>query len=132
MQIGYVKKNNLYGCRLTKIGLPRAYLNMGDYMKKTTLLALLALTGCATPITMQAVGGSKADGTVDLGFEYGAFQNPIVDREAALETARQRCKAWGYKNAEAFGGTKNQCVAFNGYGNCMRQTVTVTFQCLDK
>lgn len=41
----------------------------------------------------------------------------------------QRCKARGYSNAEPFGGTENKCVAFNGYGNCVKTRVNIVYQC---
>lgn len=87
------------------------------------------MTGCAANKTLVPTGGSKADGTVDLSFEFGVFQKPVVDMVAAQASAKQRCAAWGYTEAEAFGGEKRQCQAFDGYGNCMRWFVTVTYQC---
>jgi hypothetical protein len=58
----------------------------------------------------------------------GMFQKPHVDNEAALATARARCKVWGYKDAEPFGGGMTQCVQMSGYG-CAQTLVTVEFQC---
>lgn len=95
------------------------------------LLGLLAvvLTACAAPMVMQATGGSRADGTVDLSYEYTLFQKPVVDMTMATATASDRCRAWGYTNAEPFGGQINHCNQFNGYGNCLDMLVTVKYQC---
>lgn len=101
-------------------------------MKVLAVLTILALVGCATPKTMTPTGGSKADGIVNLSYSYTLFEQPQVDMEAARVSAVQRCEAWGYKNAEAFGGQTSECNARNGYGNCINTTVTVPFQCLDK
>ena len=103
-------------------------------MKTKPLLALLfvltTLTGCASVKTLQATGGSRADGTVELSYEYGMFEKPQVQWDQGLVTATERCKAWGYQGAEAFGGTTSECQAYNGYGNCVRWLVTVKYQCI--
>lgn len=88
----------------------------------------LALSSCATPMTPMPTGGDRAGGTVDMSFEVGAFQKPVIDWDQARVTAKQRCDAWGYSDADAFGGAKTQCIASNSYG-CVRETVTMTYQC---
>lgn len=100
-------------------------------MKRISLIFILALYSCATNVTPQPIGGSKADGTVTLSFQYGMFETPVVDWVTASGNAVERCKAWGYKNANAFGGSQNICLAHNGYGNCVRTQVNVTYQCMD-
>lgn len=102
-------------------------------MKHVVTLSLLAvvvlLASCATNKSLVPTGGSKADGTVDLSYEFGAFEKPVVDMVSAQRAAKQRCVAWGYSEAEAFGGEKRQCQAFDGYGTCTHWFVTVTYQC---
>ena len=90
--------------------------------------AIFTLTGCATTKTLLPINGSKADGTVTLAYEYGAFEDPQVDWNLAKTTARARCAAWGYKNAEAFGGAQNHCTAYSEYG-CVNTQVNVIYQC---
>jgi hypothetical protein len=92
-------------------------------------LTCSVLMGCAVNKTLVPTGGSKADGTVDLSYEFGAFEKPVVNMAQAQPAAQQRCQAWGYSNAEPFGGEKRLCQAFDGYGGCVRTLVTVTFQC---
>lgn len=103
-------------------------------MKKyTLLLSLIVLTGCTqtVQITPFPTGGSKADGTVTMTYNYGHLEIPEVDWEEADKTATAKCKAWGYNKAESFGGKLTKCTAYNGYG-CVRTQVDVTYQCLDK
>ena len=102
-------------------------------MKINLLLMLLSfaiLNGCASIKTLQATGGSKADGVVELSYQYGMFEAPKVQWDQALVTAKGRCKAWGYPSAEAFGGTTSQCQTRNGYGNCTSYFVTAKYQCI--
>ena len=95
----------------------------------TSIIVLtLLISGCtSSPKSMWASGGSKADGTVDLSYNYGLFEKPEVDWQAALMTAQQKCKAWGYKNAEPFGGQQENCQD----EDCWQKLVTVTYQCID-
>ncbi len=103
-------------------------------MKTKPLLALLfvltTLTGCSSVKTLQATGGSRADGVVELSYEYGMFEEPQVQWYEGLITATERCKAWGYQSAEAFGGTTSECQAYDGYGSCVRWRVIVKYQCI--
>jgi len=91
-------------------------------------MAASAVGACATNVTMQPIGGSRADGVVRLAFTYGMFENPRVDQAAALASARQRCQSWGYTDAEPFGGAVTQCQQMSGYG-CAQTMVTVEYQC---
>ena len=65
---------------------------------------VLFLSGCAVHKDWAATGGSRADAVVQLSYEYGEFEQPIVDDQQGLELAIQRCQSWGYADAEAFGG----------------------------
>src|SRR5687767_9964040 len=88
----------------------------------------VALWGCAVQKVMTPIGGSRSDGVVRLAFTYGMFENPKVDYGQAQTAARQRCAAWGYSDAEAFGGQSTQCT--NGtYQGCNQWQVTVEYQC---
>lgn len=93
-------------------------------------LVVVLLSGCATQKTLQATGGSKADGTVELAYQFGLFERPQVNWEEGVTIARSRCKAWGYSDAEPFGGVKTTCNQRNGYGNCIDTVVTATYQCM--
>ena len=97
-----------------------------------TVIVLTAglLASCAVQKTMVPTGGSRSDGTVELSYEYGMFEKPVIDPVAAINSAAQRCRAWGYSDAEAFGGQIQRCQGTDGYGNCARWLVTTQFQCI--
>jgi hypothetical protein len=88
------------------------------------------MAACAadTAKTPMPTGGSRADGSVNMTFEFSAAENPIVDWEAAQVSAASRCGAWGYAGADPFEGVTTQCVAMSNWG-CMRTVVTRTYQC---
>lgn len=99
-------------------------------LRNPFLLTLaLSLTGCATTVTPVATGGSRADGIVEMSYEYGAFVVPQVDTVAAMRTARRRCETWGYDDAEAFTGL-SKCVQ-GGSSGCNLYRVTTEYQCLN-
>ncbi len=102
-------------------------------MKKVACFALLSvvLAGCAVNKTPVDTGGSRADGTVKMSFQYGGFERPVVNWAAASATAARRCAAWGYKDASPFGGVIKQCQAFNQYG-CIQWFVSRNYQCTGK
>ena len=87
-----------------------------------------ALAACASAKTYSATGGSRADGTVRLSYEFGMLEVPTVDENQGLTLAKQRCSVWGYTGAEAFGGTTSQCTAPSSSG-CMTTLVTKEYQC---
>lgn len=97
--------------------------------KFAIVFALAAIVGaCATTKTLTPIGGSRSDGVVRLAFSHGMFENPRVDMDAALRTAIERCRVWGYSSAEPFGGQTSQCQATGQYG-CTQTLVTVEYQC---
>lgn len=100
-------------------------------MKKTILLSALLLAGCATPTAMSATGGSKADGIVEMSYEYAEFQQPVLDPKQGMASAVKRCKAWGYKKAEPFDGGIQTCVVPGGFGGCSRMRTTIRYQCIN-
>lgn len=95
------------------------------------LFSVLLLTACATPTTMSATGGSKADGIVEMSYEYGEFQQPVIDPEQGMVSAVKRCKAWGYKKAEPFDGGVSTCIIPGGFGGCSRMRQTISYQCIN-
>jgi outer membrane lipoprotein SlyB len=103
----------------------------GGVMKIFALatVVILTLSGCATTKSWSATGGSRADATVRLSYEYGAYENPQTNETEAINLATARCKTWGYTGAEAFGGVTQQCNMPGGMGGCQRFLVTKEFQC---
>ncbi len=101
-----------------------------NIIKPITLISIILLSsGCTVIKTLQATGGSKSDGIVELSFEYSQFEVPKVKWEAGLATATIRCNKWGYSEAEAFGGVVKRCQGYNGYGSCTYFFVTAKYQC---
>lgn len=90
----------------------------------------IAVSGCATQKNWSATGGSKSDGTIELSYQYGMFESPQVSEQQALVLAEKRCEAWGYEDAEAFGGQTRTCNVPSGSG-CQSWLVTKTYQCVD-
>lgn len=91
-------------------------------------LVVLMATGCAVNKQLTPTGGSRADGTIKMSFQFGAFEVPKVDYQQAGNSARQRCAAWGYSGAEPFGGSTRRCVNSSG-GTCNVWQVTMEYQC---
>lgn len=101
-------------------------------MKKNIViipLIALALSACEVSKDAVPIGGSRADGTVVLGYTVAELEIPKVDWAVAQKNADKRCQAWGYKRSEAFEGEMRNCVSF-GYGGCSMFQVQKTYQCL--
>lgn len=87
------------------------------------------LSGCVTQKVLQATGGSRSDGTVKMSYQVGLFEKAQVDMNQGAMLAAQRCRAWGYSDAEPFGGSTSVCQQRNAYGNCLDAIVTIEYQC---
>lgn len=100
-------------------------------MNKILMLTfgVLILSGCAVKKDMVPMGGSKADGTVRMGYSVGQFEKPVIDLNQASVLAAQKCKTWGYEGAEPFGGQTTQCGQTDGWGSCIMSNVSVEYQC---
>lgn len=102
---------------------------------KNILLAVLCslvLSGCATvKKDMIPLGGSKADGSVRMGYTVGEFENATVDVQQAKTLAGQKCSVWGYSGAEPFGGQTSKCIQGGGMlSGCAVKEISVEFQCI--
>jgi hypothetical protein len=103
----------------------------GGHMKFVgigTLLGFLLICGCAVTKDWSATGGSRADGIVQLSYEVGEFEQPQLDELQAFSLATERCTAWGYTGAEAFGGVRSRCNDISILG-CVSWLVTKEYQC---
>lgn len=99
-------------------------------MKKVLfiIMAIITITGCTVKKDMYAMGGSKADGTIRMGYTYGELEKPKVDMKQGGALAAQKCKIWGYDSAEPFGGVVEQCTTIS-FGGCETMTAYVEYQC---
>ena len=96
-----------------------------------TIAAVLAvLSGCATEKDFYATGGSRADGSVDMAYDFAEFEQPVIDIAQAQRIAKSKCRVWGYSDAEAFGGKQQICNRTNNYGGCVAGQVVYKYQCL--
>ena len=101
-------------------------------MRKLTLILMISLsvTGCAVRKDFYASGGSRSDGSIDMAYNFRQFEQPVVNYDQAKNIARDKCKVWGYQDAEMFGGATQNCQQFNGYGNCVAGQMVVKYQCI--
>lgn len=92
------------------------------------LVILLAAAGCTTYKLWTEYGGGKEEGVIQLSYEYRRFENPQVDERAGIETARERCRDWGFKNAQRKGEDR---VCIDGVQNdCSKWRVIREYRCL--
>lgn len=91
--------------------------------------ALLTLAGCATQKQWTPAGGSRADGTVKMGFTYGMFESPQVNEAQGQAAAASTCQGWGYDSAEAFGMVNRTCNSRGADGTCYQTLVMKEYQC---
>lgn len=94
------------------------------------LLVITALVGCSVKRNFYATGGSRADGVIDMAYDYKPNENTVINKKQAYTIARSKCAAWGYANAEAFGGQANICTLPSGSKGCAAWQVTIKYQCL--
>lgn len=106
-------------------------------IKNVLLLAAVgcALLGCAKPVQKEwfAHDGSKADGTVKMAMTWNPnTEKPQSQKEQAQRVATEKCRAWGYESAEAFGSVVSRCTQpnFSGLGGpCNEMLAEMNFQC---
>ncbi|APO90297.1 hypothetical protein CEX93_18210 [Xanthomonas euvesicatoria] len=93
--------------------------------------AVVLLVGaCATHADWLVTKASRADGVIALSYERNEFQRPDLSDQQAIQLAEQKCRNWGYKEAEPFGSQSTECLSRRGFGNCGSRRVTVEFQCI--
>ena len=111
-------------------------------MRKSALflvfMTVMVAAGCARKVNKDwvATGGSRADATIELSYEYYPnTEMPILNEQQGLDLAIARCRSWGYRSAEAFGGAKSVCNAWMGGFDgptCLQMLVTKQYQCLGR
>ena len=105
-------------------------------MKQTSTVVLMMIVmsslslGCATTEEFVTTGGSRADGTVALAYDYGLFQSPREDSDQGVTLAASTCAGWGYSGSQPFGGETSRCSGTDGNGSCIQWTVMRNYQCL--
>lgn len=95
------------------------------------ILLIIASGNKAVRKNYATTDGSRGDGTIDLSYEYGLNETPIVDKDQGDELAKKRCLGWGYTGAESFDSGLRNCIQGDGY-NCITWRVTLKYQCTRK
>ena len=90
---------------------------------------ILLTSGCQTVKYLSITDGSKADGTLTMAYEYGLFEQPIVQWGQAKQSAIATCQNWGYSGAQFFDVGYTQCVQVDACRNCTLWRVTYKCQC---
>ncbi|HBL7015546.1 YecR family lipoprotein [Serratia marcescens] len=93
------------------------------------IIASLLLVACSTVTDMAATGGSRADGIVEMSYQYVPFQTVKIDKSKAQQSAARRCQSWGYKSAESFDDGLQTCIDRDMF-SCNAYRVTVRYQCV--
>jgi hypothetical protein len=93
------------------------------------LAAAFALAACTTYKTWTEAGESEEEGVVSLSYEYRRFESPQVDERAGISLARDRCRDWGYRDAQRKGEDR-QCKD-GTQSDCSKWLVIRQYRCLD-
>ncbi|MBU3261161.1 YecR-like lipofamily protein [Roseovarius sp. PS-C2] len=94
-------------------------------------VSALFLSACMAPppVSMQAAGGSRSAGLIEMSTTY----NPQIEEiswTASGNEASNRCRAWGFEHALPFKNISTSCLAFDDYyGTCKSMKATRTYQC---
>jgi hypothetical protein len=97
-------------------------------MSRLPLLLAVLLAGCTT-YKLWSEGDSDQDlGVVRLTYEYRKYESPQVDERAGLEKARERCRDWGYANAQRKGEDRH--CSSGDEPSCGRWVVIREYRCL--
>lgn len=91
---------------------------------------LAAVAGCTTYKTWTEYGGGKEEGVIQLSYEYRRYESPQVDERAGIQTARERCRDWGFKDAVRKGEDR-QCID-GQTSDCSKWRVIREYRCLDR
>ena len=90
----------------------------------------VSLAACSTHKDFYATGGSRADGVIDVAYDFNSLETPVIDNNQAYAIAKSKCALWGYADAEPFGGKTQTCQARRGFGECSAWQVSIKYQCL--
>jgi hypothetical protein len=91
-------------------------------------VVVASLAGCTTYKLWNEAGSDSDLGTVKLSYEFRKYENPQVDERAGTQMARERCKDFGYPNAQRKGEAR-ECLSGTPE-NCSRWLVTREYRCV--
>ncbi|WP_133745276.1 MULTISPECIES: hypothetical protein [Pantoea] len=106
-------------------------------MKKTILIAILLISGCAssTGKPVEVVNADRSAGIVTVGF-VKSDSLPLSDDGSgarwgdAVGIAAKVCSKWGYKSAEELTPHARIEGMRNGYGMLLNGSITKQYQCV--
>lgn len=112
---------------------------MKNFWLAFLVCAFMLTAGCAKKVfkTWASSGGSRADATVEVGFTYNpASEIPEFSEAQGRKVAEEKCRYWGYPEAEPFGMVKKRCqeMVYAGWGgpHCVEMLITQEYQCLGR
>lgn len=113
---------------------------MKNFFKVVVIAAYVGMVGCApkpVPVQWTPTGGSRADATVEIGVIYDPnYEYPLTQPDRMLEMARERCRAWGYADAQLFGQPVERCTSrtIGQWGTviCHEKQAKQMYQCIGR
>lgn len=98
-------------------------------MKRYLLaIVVISLAGCTTYKLWNEAGSDSDLGTVKLSYEYRKYESPVVDERAGTQMARERCKDFGFPNAQRK-GEERECLSGTPE-DCSKWLVTREYRCV--
>jgi hypothetical protein len=98
-------------------------------LSKIAILPIfLALAACASAPQWNPADSSRDLAVARVSYEYTISNEPTLSDAQAFELAQNRCKAWGYSNAEMIPGELRDC-SVEDEGSCGLWKVTREYQC---
>lgn len=95
----------------------------------TLLLPVISLLGaCATTEHWSNSGGDRDAGVVKVSYEHADEVEPTLSVAQADQMAENRCRTWGYRDAELIPGLLRSCTNADG-NRCELWKVTREYQC---
>ena len=88
------------------------------------IVGALVIVSACTSLVPSALDGSRSDGTITVGVGNVSVLDD-VDWSGAQAIAVERCQAWGYSGAVAFGGVRQIC----GSRDCYTARIERKYQC---
>jgi YecR-like lipoprotein len=85
------------------------------------------VAGCTTYKLWTESDADQQLGTVSLSYEYRRFESPQADERGGLETARERCRDWGFKDAHR--SSEDRACVDGTKSDCSKWRVTREYRC---
>lgn len=96
--------------------------------KSILLITILIISSCTYSPTIYS--GSKADAIISVSYTTAPALLTAKDWERVDMDANERCKNWGFSNAERFDLGRKVCLVYNAFG-CIKWEYYHNYQCID-